>query len=135
MKTTKLESMIYNEISSMYHISKKSVAPIAIYIRENDIDYEFPSDLVAYMKNKYPGYTLEHILEVYIRYQKFRKRDISDLDRARELNLREVKIKTSEDSRICFNCEKHANKIYKIEEVPELPLYWGCRCYYEPQVT
>jgi len=116
-------------------VDKASVKHIVDLIEEGGIVYLFPEGLVDYMNQTKPGYTTTDLLEVYIRWKQSKRRNTQTLDKAKSLDIKKVKIRTAEDgNRVCAACQKASKKIHNINAVPELPICWECRCYYEPQV-
>ncbi len=128
-----IDKMIFQEIHNSRG-KRVSVKEIAELIDNSKINYPFPHDLVAFMDNKYSDYTTKKILEIYIRHEKYKIINEADLNKAKKLGVKKVKIRTCQDSKVCNICKKHANKSYDINSAPQLPLCWECRCYYEPQI-
>jgi len=129
----KIDNRINKMIASNAR-AKTGVKQLAIDMETIGYEYRFPKALVKYMESEYGNYELKKVLEIYIRHEKFKLRNASELERAKRLDVKKVIIRSSEDARVCPVCRKHANKKYTIDKVPQLPLCWECRCYYEPQI-
>lgn len=59
---------------------------------------------------------------------------IRALEEFKKLGIKKVKIRSSQDQRVCSDCKKHAGKTYTINQLPKLPICRNCRCYYEPVI-
>ena len=128
-----VDSMIKDVMKSS-RIDRKAVKSIADYIKEREIDYPFPKDLLEYMRNERDTDKIEDILEVFIRHKKNLNKDLLELNKAKKLGVKKVKIRTCQDARVCSACKKYANKTFSVNKAPKLPICWDCRCYYEPQI-
>lgn len=78
-------------------------------------------------------------IEVTLRMMMFHIGHLSDIKRARSIGITKGTIRGC-GSASCEACQQIANKVNKIEALPELPYekctcVMGCRCYLEPEIN
>ncbi len=103
------------------------------------VEIHFPDEIEKIARSRYkrepsPDSLRKKIAAIYIGHEKNVWLDQEKLKRAQDIGCKRVKIRTSEDARVCLAYRKHANKIYSISKAPKLPACLDCRCYYEPQI-
>lgn len=50
----------------------------------------------------------------------------------RDAGVEYVRWVTERDDRVCSVCAPRDGRIYRIDEIPEIPAHWRCRCWLEP---
>ena len=50
----------------------------------------------------------------------------------KDVGVRYVRWVTEDDERVCSVCNPRHNVVYRIDELPEIPAHWHCRCILEP---
>lgn len=105
---------------------------------ELNIQLNFPKGLIKYMTEHNTktrrNYNLKEITRTYISYYITKATSKAQLEQYKELNIKRVKIKTCKDQRVCDKCKKHDDVSYLVSKVAVLPLCWGCRCIYRPEI-
>lgn len=93
---------------------------------------QFPVELVEVLATR-RGKNLKQkeIIAAYIRHEQSVLRTYVEITKFKELKIKEVKVRSCQDSRVCSTCQDHNGKVYKIYKSPKLPMCWECRCYYE----
>lgn len=123
----------------MEHWSSRSERLVDEFLRiatkDND-DLQFPDELVQLLNSyrKRGTCSIKQIAAVYIRHELNVIARRNELERGKRLGIKKVKIRTSEDGRVCKTCKTVSRRTYNIDDVPSLPLCWECRCYYEMQI-
>lgn len=103
----------------------------------HQLEPKFPSEIIRivegrYKRNPKPDVVTKEAAAIYIRHEMNRWKMHAELQRAKALGVKRVRIRTSEDQRVCQTCRSMDRQIYPIHKVPRLPGCWDCRCYYEP---
>lgn len=123
-----------NLIADNYYDRSESLVDYFFAIIEKDgANLELPIEIYDLLnsKRKRGTCTDKQVAEVYIRHESEKIRSALDKKRFKEIGVTHVIIRTSEDQRVCPICKKHSNKKYRIDDAPEIPMCWDCRCYYE----
>lgn len=134
-ETNRIELASIIAYGSIYSDRGESiVAEFLKKVEENNIELNFPKDLINYMENnpRKKKYNLKDIAETYIRYYTTKAKSKSQLQQFSELGIKKVKIKTCRDQRVCIKCKKQEDVNHLVSKAPLLPLCWGCRCFYRP---
>lgn len=105
-----------------------------------DKDPIFPNEIVDIVKSNYkrepkPESVRKKIASTYIRHEMNCWLRKADLEKYNEQGYRFASIRSAKDERVCEVCKSHDDILYEIDEIPQLPLCWECRCYYSPVVN
>lgn len=118
------------------HRSERIVTDIIKFIEDKKLEINFPIELIHYVKtnSRKKKNNLKDFLKIYINYYVTKAKSKSELNQFKLHGIKKIIIRTSEDIRVCDECKKHEEIVYPVDKVPLLPICWGCRCYYEPQI-
>lgn len=126
----KLESLIADNYLDR---SEAIVDDFFAIIEKDGVTLELPGEIYDLLnsRRKRGACTDKQVAEVYIRHEAEKIQSAVDKKRFKEMGVTHVIIRTSEDQRVCSVCKKHSKKKYRIDDAPEIPMCWDCRCYYE----
>lgn len=98
---------------------------------------KFPLEIEESAATRYRGDLKgmrKETVRIYIAHEMSMWKEAARLRQVAEINIPFVQIGTSRNQRVCQECAQHETVIYRLSEVPTLPICWNCRCIYQPLV-